>query len=59
MLEGQADKITRDKGFGIDLAESLYRLEGFYYGIAGEIGFNAQLMTGKTRSKDENIRFMW
>ncbi|MFX1504929.1 MAG: M48 family metalloprotease [Promethearchaeota archaeon] len=58
MLEGQADKITREKGFGIDLAESLYRLEGFYYGIAGEIGFNTQLMTGKTRSKDENIRFM-
>ncbi len=58
VMEGQADKMTRDKGFGIDLAESLYRLESFYYGIAGEIGFNAQLMTGKTRSKDENIRFM-
>lgn len=58
VMEGQADKITREKGFGIDLAESLYRLEGFYYGIAGEIGFNTQLMTGKTRSKDENIRFM-
>jgi len=58
MLEGQADKITREKGFGIDLAESLYRLEGFYYGIAGEIGFNTQLMTGKERTKDENIRFM-
>ncbi|MFX0122804.1 MAG: M48 family metalloprotease [Candidatus Hodarchaeota archaeon] len=58
IMEGQADKITREKGFGIDLAESLYRLEGFYYGIAGEIGFNTQLMTGKTRSKDENIRFM-
>ncbi|MHA2226080.1 MAG: M48 family metalloprotease [Candidatus Hodarchaeales archaeon] len=58
MLEGQADKITKEKGFGIDLAESLYRLEGFYYGIAGEIGFNTQLMTEKARSKDENIRFM-
>jgi len=58
IMEGQADKITREKGFGIDLAESLFRLEGFYYGIAGEIGFNTQLMTGKTRSKDENIRFM-
>jgi Zn-dependent protease with chaperone function len=58
MLEGQADIITRELGFGKDLAESLYRLEGFYYGIAGEIGFNAQLMTGKTRTKDENIRFM-
>lgn len=58
IMEGQADKITGEMGFGIDLAESLYRLEGFYYGIAGEIGFNAQLMTGKVRSKDENIRFM-
>lgn len=58
MLEGQADKITKEKGFGLDLAESLYRLEGFYYGIAGEIGFNTQLMTGKKRSKDEDIRFM-
>ena len=58
ILEGQADKITGDNGFGIDLAESLYRLEGFYYGIAGEIGFNTQLMTGKERSRDENIRFM-
>jgi hypothetical protein len=58
MLEGQADKITREKGYGIELAESLYRLEGFYYGIAGEIGFNTQLMTGKKRSRDENIRFM-
>ncbi|MHA2244579.1 MAG: M48 family metalloprotease, partial [Candidatus Hodarchaeales archaeon] len=57
-MEGQADIITRENGFGIDLAESLYRLEGFYYGIAGEIGFNTQLMTGKTRSEDENIRFM-
>lgn len=58
IMEGQADKISRENGFGIDLAESLYRLEGFYYGIAGEIGFNVQLMTGKTRSDDENIRFM-
>ncbi len=58
MLEGQADRITREKGYGIELAESLYRLEGFYYGIAGEIGFNTQLMTGKKRSRDENIRFM-
>ncbi|MHA2052522.1 MAG: M48 family metallopeptidase [Candidatus Hodarchaeales archaeon] len=58
MLEGQADKITREKGYGIELAESLFRLEGFYYGIAGEIGFNTQLMTGKERSKDENLRFM-
>ncbi len=54
MLEGQADKITRELGFGKDLAESLYRLEGFYYGIAGEIGFNTQLMTGKERTKEEN-----
>ncbi|MHA1971994.1 MAG: M48 family metalloprotease [Candidatus Hodarchaeales archaeon] len=58
MLEGQADKVTREAGFGLDLAESLYRLESFYYGIAGEIGFNTQLMTGKQRSKEENIRFM-
>ncbi|MFX0085971.1 MAG: M48 family metalloprotease [Candidatus Hodarchaeota archaeon] len=58
ILEGQADSITRELGYGRDLAHSLYRLEGFYYGIAGEIGFNTQLMTGKTRSKDENIRFM-
>ena len=58
ILEGQADKITREKGYGLELAESLFRLEGFYYGIAGEIGFNTQLMTGKTRSKDENVRFM-
>jgi Zn-dependent protease with chaperone function len=58
MFEGQADKITKESGFGIELAESLYRLEGFYYGIAGEIGFNAQLMTGKERSKDETLRFM-
>lgn len=58
MMEGQADRITKENGYGIDLAESLYRLEGFYYGIAGEIGFNTQLMTGKKRSKDENIRFM-
>ncbi len=58
ILEGQADKITKETGFGIQLAESLYRLEGFYYGIAGEIGFNVQLMTGKIRSKDENTRFM-
>jgi len=58
ILEGQADEITREKGFGLEWAESLFRLEGFYYGIAGEIGFNTQLMTGKTRSKDEEIRFM-
>ncbi|MFX1256143.1 MAG: M48 family metallopeptidase [Promethearchaeota archaeon] len=57
IMEGQSDRLTEEKGFGTELAQSLFRLEGYYQGIAGELGLNAQLLTGKERTQEETIRF--
>ncbi len=58
IMEAQADRVTIELGLGKNLAFALYHLEGFYYGIAGDLGLNAQLLTGRKREKDEKIRFL-
>ncbi|OLS22854.1 MAG: Protease HtpX [Candidatus Heimdallarchaeota archaeon LC_3] len=58
MFEAQADRTTIEVGYGTELGKALYKLEGFYQGIAGEIGMNAQLLTNKQRTLAEEKRFM-
>jgi Zn-dependent protease with chaperone function len=58
VLEGDADHITKKIGYGTELAQVLYKLEGFYQGIAGDFGLNVQLLTGKEFTEEENQRFL-
>ncbi|MBY8999693.1 MAG: M48 family metalloprotease [Candidatus Heimdallarchaeota archaeon] len=58
ILEGDADKQTKKAGYGRELAQALYRLEGFYQGVAGDFGVNVQLLTGKEFSEEEKQRFL-
>ena len=39
------------------MSQALFRLEGYYRGIAGELGLNAQLLTDSTRTMAEETRF--
>lgn len=57
ILEGDADLQTKKAGYGKELAQVLYKLEGFYQGVAGDFGVNVQLLTGKEFSEDEKLRF--
>ena len=58
MMEGQADIITLKAGYGKALAKSLVRLDGFYQGIASEMGMSVYLLTDKQQTKAEKIRFL-
>ena len=58
LLEGDADLQTKKIGYGTELAQVLYKLEGFYQGIAGDFGLNVQLLTGKEFTEEENQRFL-
>jgi Zn-dependent protease with chaperone function len=58
VLEGDADRVTKKIGYGNELAQALYKLEGFYQGIAGDFGLNVQLLTGKEFTEEENQRFL-
>ncbi len=58
VLEGDADLQTKKIGYGSELAQVLYKLEGFYQGIAGDFGLNVQLLTGKEFTEEENQRFL-
>lgn len=58
ILEGDADKQTKKAGYGKELAQALYRLEGFYQGVAGDFGVNVQLLTGKEFTEEEKQRFL-
>ena len=44
MLEGRADRRTRESGFGSELAKGLYNLEGFY-SSGREIGLDTMLLS--------------
>jgi Zn-dependent protease with chaperone function len=44
MLEGRADRRTRESGFGNELAKGLYNLEGFY-SSGREIGLDTMLLS--------------
>ncbi|MHA1398183.1 MAG: M48 family metalloprotease [Candidatus Heimdallarchaeaceae archaeon] len=57
ILEGDADLQTKKIGYGKELAQVLYKLEGFYQGIAGDFGLNVQLLTGKEFTPEEKLRF--
>jgi Zn-dependent protease with chaperone function len=57
-LEGRADKLTLQAGYGKSLAKSLVRLDGFYQGIASEMGLSVYLLTDKEQTKAEKIRFL-
>ena len=57
ILEGDADLQTKKAGYGKQLAQALYKLEGFYQGIAGDFGLNVQLLTGKEFTEEEKLRF--
>ncbi|RMG38694.1 MAG: hypothetical protein D6732_05050 [Methanobacteriota archaeon] len=56
-LEGHADKVTKDVGYGEDLSKALYRLEGFYQGVAADFGISVNLLTDKKYTKEEKERF--
>ena len=57
IMEANADKRAKKIGYGNELAEALFTLEGFYRGIAGELGLNAQLLTDTSRTEAEEKRF--
>lgn len=57
-LEGRADKITMNAGYGKALAKSLVKLDGFYQGIASEMGLSVYLLTDKEQTKAEKLRFL-
>jgi len=56
-LEAQADEYSKKKGYGKELSKALFKLESFYQGIAGDIGLDVQLLTGRQRSETEKLRF--
>ena len=57
MMEGQADGITKRVGYGDELAASLFRLESFYQGIAGDFGLSVNLLTDKEYSPAEQLKY--
>lgn len=57
IMEANADKRAKEIGYGTELADALFTLEGFYRGIAGELGLNAQLLMDTVRTDAEEKRF--
>ncbi|OLS26223.1 MAG: Protease HtpX [Candidatus Heimdallarchaeota archaeon LC_2] len=57
ILEGHADKVTKDAGYGDDLSKALFRLEGFYHGVASDFGISVNLLTDRQYSPAERRRF--
>ncbi len=57
ILEGHADHVTSRAGLGIPLSKALYRLEGFYQGVASDFGISVNLLTDREYSEGERIRF--
>jgi Zn-dependent protease with chaperone function len=56
-LEGHADKVTKEAGYGEDLSKALFRLEGFYHGVASDFGISVNLLTDRKYSIAEKRRF--
>ncbi|MFW9992807.1 MAG: M48 family metalloprotease [Candidatus Odinarchaeota archaeon] len=56
-LEAQADEYSKKMGYGRELSKALFKLESFYQGIAGDLGLDVQLLTGKKRTEVEKLRF--
>ncbi len=57
ILEGHADYVTNRAGLSRQLSKALYRLEGYYQGVASDFGISVNLLTGREYSKEERIRF--
>ncbi|MDH5403430.1 MAG: M48 family metalloprotease [Candidatus Heimdallarchaeota archaeon] len=57
VLEGHADKVTKEIGYGDELCRALYKLEGFYTGVASDFGISVNLLTDKQYTKYERQRF--
>jgi Zn-dependent protease with chaperone function len=57
ILEGHADKVTKEVGYGKDLSKALFRLEGFYHGVASDFGISVNLLTDRQYSPAEKRRF--
>ncbi|MBN1327926.1 MAG: M48 family metalloprotease [Candidatus Heimdallarchaeota archaeon] len=57
-MEGRADKLTMQAGYGVPLAKSLIKLDGFYQGIASEMGMSVYLLTDKEQTHSEKVRFL-
>jgi len=57
-LEGRADNLTMRAGYGSALAKSLIKLDGFYQGIASEMGLSVYLLTNKEQTPAEKVRFL-
>lgn len=57
ILEGDADKTTKKAGYAIELAQALFKLEGFYNGVAADLGISANLLTDRKYTKAERERF--
>ena len=58
ILEGRADFLTMKAGYGKALGKSLVKLDGFYQGIASEMGLSVYLLTDKEQTKAEKLRFL-
>jgi Zn-dependent protease with chaperone function len=56
-LEGHADKVTKEAGYGEDLCKALFRLEGFYHGVASDFGISVNLLTDRKYTIAERRRF--
>lgn len=56
-LEGQADAVTKEVGYGEDLGKALFRLEGFYQGVASDYGISVNLLTNKQYTQAEREKF--
>ncbi|MCH8908945.1 MAG: M48 family metalloprotease, partial [Candidatus Heimdallarchaeota archaeon] len=57
ILEGHADKITKEIGYGEDLSKALFKLEGFYNGVASDFGISVNLLTDRKYTLAERRRF--
>ncbi|MHA2502398.1 MAG: M48 family metallopeptidase [Candidatus Kariarchaeaceae archaeon] len=57
ILEGHADKKTLEAGYGKDLSQALFRLEGFYNGVAADFGISVNLLTDRVYTLPEKRRF--
>ncbi len=57
ILEGHADKVTKEAGYGEDLSNALFKLEGFYHGVASDFGISVNLLTDRRYTVAESRRF--
>ncbi len=57
VLEGDADMVTKQAGYSKELAQALYRLEGFYNGVASDFGISVNLLTDRRYTMAEKRRF--